>query len=67
MPNSSDNVSFSKSSHIPSQVKSQADFAVNSQMETLDMLDFDMESWNVFSSVAVDGATAQRDFVLCSY
>ena len=33
-------------------------------METLDMLDFDMESWNVFSSVAVDGASAQRD--LCS-
>jgi hypothetical protein len=36
-------------------------------METLDMLDFDIESWNVFSSVAVDGASAQRDFVLCSY
>ena len=36
-------------------------------MDTLDMLDFDMESWNVFSSVATDGTSAQGDFMFHSY
>jgi hypothetical protein len=36
-------------------------------MDTSDTLEFDMESWNVFSSAAMEVASNQGDFVFRSY